>query len=298
TWPSINYQDTSRTGFEHRVHLQNLLALAKAHNQPESSYARNAQLLAAFKAALHHWLQEDYRCENWWWNEIGTPDAMANILLLMRDELNADELTAGIAIAERSNFAGFGARPGGDFVKMAGIKAVTELVRQDTAEFALAIKTTSDQIYVTEDRGIKPDMSFHHRTDNVPSTLSYGAQYVRTFLHWADLVSGTHFAFQPEAIALITDYYLDGMRKAMPFGRFADPGIKNRDVSRKSSAEQKGDYTGRLLAQISNYRKGELEHPNLRSNQYFWYSHYHSHQRPTYFASVRMYSTRANNIES
>src|SRR5690606_7830646 len=266
TWPSINYQDTSRTGFEHRVHLQNLLALAKAHNQPESSYARNAQLLAAFKAALHHWLQEDYRCENWWWNEIGTPDAMANILLLMRDELMVDELAAGIAIAERSNFDGLGARPGGDFVKMAGIKAVTELVRRDTSGFALAIRTMSDQIYVTEDRGIKPDMSFHHRTDGVPSTLSYGAQYVTTFLYWADLVRGTRFAFQPQTIALVTDYYLDGMRKAMPFGRFADPGIKNREVSRKSSWGRQSNATVKRLTRISNYRKEELEHPNLRSN--------------------------------
>ncbi|PPL02937.1 polysaccharide lyase family 8 super-sandwich domain-containing protein [Parapedobacter indicus] len=297
TWSTINYRDTSKTGFEHRIHLENLLAMAKAYNQPGSSYAHNVQLLVAFRAALQHWLEEDYRCENWWWNEIGTPDAMANILLLMRDELNADELAAGIAIAERSNFDGFGARPGGDFVKMAGIKAVTELVRRDTAEFARAIKTMSEQIYVTEDRGIKPDMSFHHRTDNVPSTLSYGAQYVRIFLYWADLVSETRFAFEPEAIALVTDYYLDGMRKAMPFGRFADPGIKNREVSRKSSAGRRSDYTGKLLARISNYRKEELEHPNLRSNQYFWYSHYHSHQRPKYFASVRMFSNRSNNME-
>lgn len=298
TWPSINYTDTSRTGFEHRSHLGNLLTLAKAYNQAESTYAHNEQLLAAFKSAFHHWLQKDYRCENWWWNEIGTPDAMANILLLMRDELNADELTAGLAIAARSNFDAFGARPGGDFIKMAAINAVTELVRQDTAAFALAIKTMGDQIYITEDRGIKPDMSFHHRTDGVPSTLSYGRQYASSFAYWADLVRGTRFAFEPRAIALVIDYYLDGMRKAMPFGRFDDPGIKNRDVSRKSSAAQRDDHTARLLARISSYRKDELEHPTLRSNQYFWYSHYHSHQRPEYFASVRMYSNRSNNIES
>src|SRR3546814_19699674 len=75
TWPSINYKDTSRTGFEHRTHLANLLSLAKAYHQTESAYAHTAQLLTAFKAALHNWLQKDYRCENWWWNDIGTPNA-------------------------------------------------------------------------------------------------------------------------------------------------------------------------------------------------------------------------------
>lgn len=298
TWPLINYQDTSRTGFEHRVHLDNLLTMAKAYQQPGGALYHDTRLLEAFRRAFDHWLEQDYRCQNWWWNEIGTPDAMANILLLMQDELGPEELKEGLAIAGRSNFDGFGARPGGDFVKMAAIKAVADLVKKDTAEFARAIKTMTDQVYVTEDRGIKPDMSFHHRTDWVPSTLSYGRQYVSTFAYWGDVLRGTRFAFEPRAIALVTDYYLDGMRKAMPFGRFDDPGIKNRDVSRKSSSTvRQGDPIARLLARISDYRKDELEYPNLRSDQYFWYSHYHSHQRPTYFASVRMYSDRSNNIE-
>ncbi|WP_262249715.1 polysaccharide lyase family 8 super-sandwich domain-containing protein [Parapedobacter soli] len=299
TWPAINYRDTSRTGFEHHVHLANLLTMAKAYRQAGSPYTDNAQLLKVFKTALHHWLLKDYRCENWWWNEIGTPDAMADILLLMGGELDDDELAQGLAIAARSNFDTFGARPGGDFIKMAAIKAVTELVRQDTAAFANAIKTMADQIYITEDRGIKPDMSFHHRTDGVPSTLSYGRGYANAFAYWADVVRGTQFAFEPRATELVIDYYLDGMRKAMPFGRFDDPGIKNRDVSRKrTSGAYSRDYTARLLTHVSDYRRNELEHPNLRSNQYFWFSHYHSHQRPHYFASVRMYSNRSNNIEA
>ncbi|SFC35700.1 chondroitin AC lyase [Parapedobacter composti] len=298
TWPHINYSDTSRTGFGHQIHLRNLLMMAKAYQQTEGAYYRDKSLLSVFKKALHHWLRKDYRCENWWWNEIGTPDAMANILLLMCEALDADELTAGLAIAGRSNFDAFGARPGGDFIKMAAINAVTELVRQDTAAFSRAIKTMSDQIYVTEDRGIKPDMSFHHRTDGVPSTLSYGRQYVSSFAYWGNMLRGTRFAFEPSAVKLVVDYYLDGMRKAMPFGRFDDPGIKNRDVSRRSVSIQRDDHIAKLLVRITDYRKDELEQPNLRSNQYFWYSHYHSHQRPLYFASVRMYSNRSNNIES
>ncbi|MBK1442027.1 alginate lyase family protein [Parapedobacter sp. ISTM3] len=297
-WPSINYRDTSKTGFEHRIHLENLLTMAKAYHQGGGKYNHDARVLEAFKKAFGHWLRKDYRCENWWWNEIGTPSAMANILLLMRNELDIDELSGGLAIVGRSNFDGFGARPGGDFVKMAAIKAIGELVAQDTAEFAMAIKTMADQIYITEERGIKPDMSFHHRVDWVPSTLSYGRQYASTFVYWGHVLRGTRFAFEPRALALITDFYLDGIRKAMPFGRFTDPGIKNRDVSRRSSpGEWRDDGIASSLAQIGDYRKAELVQPDLRSNRYFWYSHYHSHQRPAYFASVRMYSDRANNME-
>src|SRR5690606_2841074 len=70
TWPFINYRDTSRTGFQHSVHLGNLLTMAKAYQQTGGTYHHDTQLLSAFKKALAHWLKEDYRCENWWWNEI------------------------------------------------------------------------------------------------------------------------------------------------------------------------------------------------------------------------------------
>jgi len=299
TWPAINYRDTSRTGFEHRIHLRNLLAMAKAYQQQGGAYHHDPQLLAAFRKALNHWLQEDYRCENWWWNEIGVPDTLTNSLFLMQKELNTDELAAGLAITARCNFDGFGARPGGDFVRIAAVKAKTELIRQDTGEFALAIKTMGDQIYIAEKRGIKPDMSFQHRDDGVPS-MYYGHQYMSTLAHWANFLRGTRFAFDAPALALVIDYYLDGIQKAMPFGRFDDPGIRNRDVSRRSSPEiPQHDPIADLLAQVSDgYRTDELVHPNLRSNQYFWASHYHSHQRPSYFASVRMHSNRSNNMES
>lgn len=38
TWPGINYVDTSKTGFEHRIHLNNMLDLATAYRKPGSSF--------------------------------------------------------------------------------------------------------------------------------------------------------------------------------------------------------------------------------------------------------------------
>jgi chondroitin AC lyase len=34
SWPGINYKDTSRTGFQHKDHLEHMLDLARAYKKP------------------------------------------------------------------------------------------------------------------------------------------------------------------------------------------------------------------------------------------------------------------------
>jgi chondroitin AC lyase len=61
------------------------------------------------------------------------------------------------------------------------------------------------------------------------------------------------------------------------------------------------------LLKASNYRKAELEEiikirkgekkPALTWDRFFWHSEYFTHQRPTWFSSVRMHSNRQNGME-
>ncbi|WP_439558526.1 polysaccharide lyase family 8 super-sandwich domain-containing protein, partial [Dyadobacter sp.] len=55
-------------------------------------------------------------------------------------------------------------------------------------------------------------------------------------------------------------------------------------------------YRKAKLENIVRIRKGEVK-PNLTRDHYFWHSHYYTHQRPDYYASVRMHSKRAANME-
>src|SRR5690348_11749556 len=41
SWPGINYKDTSKTGFQHSIHLANMLDLARAYKKPGSEYYKN-----------------------------------------------------------------------------------------------------------------------------------------------------------------------------------------------------------------------------------------------------------------
>lgn len=307
SWPGINYKDTSRTGFQHSIHLENMLALARAYKKEGTSFYKDAAVKKALAAALDFWLARDFICENWWWNEMGTPNWMINTLLLFDEELTDAERLTGLRIASRASLTGFGARAGGDFVPIAGMVVKQGLFRRDDDLVQKAFEVMAAQIKVTTDRGIKPDLSFHHRTDGVISIHTYGTNYVSSFAYWAVKTADTKFKLPDTAMKLLVDYYLDGICKASAFGIYPDIGAENRDLSRKGTVHAAGVEIPQNLAAATSYRKAELEDiirlrnggkaPDATWNRFFWYSEYFVHQRKNYFASVRMHSSRQNNVE-
>ncbi|WP_343703573.1 polysaccharide lyase family 8 super-sandwich domain-containing protein [Chitinophaga sp.] len=307
TWPNINYEDVSRTGFQHAEHLGNMLALARAYKKPGSPFLNNAAVKKTFSAALDLWLEKDFRCQNWWWNEMGTPSQMINILLVMDSSLTEKQRVEGLRIARRANLETFGARPGGDLMPIAGMLGKQALFTNNPDTLQRVIRVMAAEIKTSTGRGLKPDMSFHHRTDNVISTLTYGSNFAASFAYWAAKIQGTQFSFPEEAMKLLVDYYLDGICQSLVYATYPDPGAMNRDVSRRNALRKEGTEVPENLLAATKYRAAELENvvrirrgevkADLTRDRYFWYSHYYTHQRPNYYASVRMHSARANNME-
>jgi chondroitin AC lyase len=308
SWPGINYKDTSRTGFQHSIHLENMLDLARAYKKQGSPFYQNADVKKTLSSALDFWIAHDFICENWWWNEMGTPNWMINTLLVFDSDLTEKQRTEGARIASRASLTGFGARAGGDFVPIAGMVCKQGLFKRNDSILANAIKVMTDQVVITPGRGINPDMGFHHRVDNVTSIHTYGTNYVSAFSYWAVKTAGTKYALPTNALNLLIDYYVDGISKCMAYEIYPDVGARNRDLSRKGEAAhpagteipenllQSSDYRKKELEYVVKVRKGELK-PDLTWDKYFWHSSYFAHQSKNYYASVRMHSSRQNNME-
>ncbi|MBT1703539.1 polysaccharide lyase family 8 super-sandwich domain-containing protein [Chryseosolibacter indicus] len=307
SWGSINYKDVSRTGFQHSEHLTNMLELSRALKKKGSPFYKNQEVSKAAHAALDFWIAHDFICDNWWWNEMGTPNLMINTLLVLDIDLTEKEKTEGLRIAGRANLEGFGARPGGDLIQIAGMLGKQALFKRDEATLERVVNVMASEIKVTTGRGLKPDMSFHHRVDNVISTLTYGTGYASAFSYWAVKIAGTRFKFPDEAMKLLIDYYLDGICRSLAFATYPDPGAKNRDLSRRGTSNPVGNEIAENLKVASDYRRADLENiikirngeqkPNLSWDHFFWHSEYFTHQRPAYFTSVRMHSSRNHSME-
>ena len=307
SWPGINYKDVSRTGFEHSRHLENMLDLARAYKKPGSPYKGKEEVKKTLSAALDFWIKNDFICDNWWWNEMGTPNWFVNIMLVMDDELSEDQKKYGSKIAYRANMQSTGFRPGGDQVVVAGMLGKQALLNRNDDTLLRVIEHMKSEVAVTTGRGLKPDMSFHHRTDNVISTLTYGSGFANSFSYWTVKAAGTKYALPEEQLKLLTDYYIDGISKSMAFARYRDIGAMNRDMSRKGAISVGGTEVPENLLLSTDYRKDELNtiikvrknqaKPNFTWNRYYWHSHYLTHQRPNWHSSVRIHSSRANNME-
>jgi chondroitin AC lyase len=307
SWPGINYKDTTKTGFQHSVHLENMLDLARAYKKQGTNFYQNAEVKKTVSLALDFWIAHNFICENWWWNEMGTPNWMINTMLVLDDDLTDKQKTEGARIASRASLTGVGARAGGDFVPIAGMIVKQGLFKRNDSIVQKALKVMTDQIKITTDRGIKPDLSFHHRVDNVTSIHSYGTNYVSSFAYWTVKTAGTKYQLPDEALRLLIDYYLDGICKSMAYGIYPDPGARNRDLSRKGDLGPANTDIPENLLKSSDYRKKELEEIiAIRKgekkigktwNRYYWWSSYFVHQRKNYFASVRMHSSRQKNVE-
>ena len=308
TWPGIDYQDLSNEGFQHSRHSANMVLLARAYKTKASAYYKSKKVKATIQAALGFWVRHDFICQNWWHNQIGTPDNLVTLMLLVGNELPKELVDGAQPIIGRAHLTASGARPSGDRIKIAGILAKNLLFLGDQKQFDEVVKVIEGEIkFSTGQRGLQHDYSFHHREDRVNNTLSYGLGYADAFAEWAAYVAGTQYAFSKEKISQLVDYYLDGVCKQMVYGKFHDPGTKNRDISRREGEGAMGTSTLERLIKASDYRKAELEEivrirrgeaqPTLSFGKFFWQTEHYVHQRPGYFTSVRMHSTRNHNME-
>jgi chondroitin AC lyase len=307
TWATINYKNVSKTGFQHREHLANILSLSRAFRKSGSPFFNDVKVRSAASKALDFWIDNDFISENWWWNEMGTPELMINILLVLDTDLTPRQRMEGVRIAGRANMEASGARPGGDLIQIAGMRGKQALFQRNPEVLSRVIAVMATEIKTSSGRGLKPDLSFHHRTDNVISTLGYGMGYADSFAYWASKIAGTKYTLPEPAMHLLIDYYLDGICQSMVYGKFPDPGAENRGITRKEALEIAGNDLPENLLAAGSYRKAELENiikirrgevkPALTRDYYFWHSHYYTHQRPDYYTSVRMHSNRASNME-
>ena len=330
TWPGINYEDVSREGFEHRIHLANMVAMARAYKSKSSKFYRKKSVKDAIELALRNWVDHDYICDNWWHNQIGTPNIMVSLMLIIGDELPKELVEKAQPIIDRANTNAPGARPGGDRIKIAGIEAKNQLFLGNDKKFDEVIRVIESEIHFTEwignefgygyrlnvggfanrnsgGRGIQYDYSFHHRTDGVNNTLSYGTGYAQAFVEWAVYTKDTKYSFSEEKLKQLIDYYLNGICKMSIYGKYPAPGAKNRSISREGALRPYSAKIAEDLISTIDYRKKELQEiadirnkgskPTLSHATFYWDSEYFSFQRPDFFTSVRMYSTRVHNME-
>ncbi|SHM84725.1 chondroitin AC lyase [Cyclobacterium lianum] len=309
-FPEIDYEDLSRNaGFPHRRHTADLVYLAKAYSKKSSPFFQDSALKEKITLSLRYWVVNDFVGDNWHNNQITTPTHLVNLMLLMGSEFPTGLVRKAQPIIGRAHMAASGARPSGDRIVIAGILAKNMLFTENKQAFDEVIEIIANEIkFSTGERGIQHDYSFHHREDRVNNTTSYGyGKYANAFGEWADYVAGTSYAFDQDRINQLVDYYLDGVYKQLVYGIYEDISVKNRSISNQSGFQPKGTLEIERLLRSTNYREEELmeilrlrkgeSKPSTSFAKFFWQTEHFVLQRPDFYTTVRMFSTRNRNME-
>ncbi|MFT4566488.1 MAG: chondroitin AC lyase [Saprospiraceae bacterium] len=306
----INYVDLSRTAsFPHRHHTSNLVYLAKAYNSKSSKYHKSSIIKEHITKGLKFWVDNNFVGDNWHNNQISTPTNLGNLMLLIGEELPSVLVDAAQPMIGRAHMNASGARPSGDRIVIAGILAKNLLFINNEEKFDEIIELIEGEVkFNTGKRGMQHDFSFHHRTDRVNNTTSYGyTKYANAFGEWSYYVAKTKYAFSVKKINHLIDYYLDGIYKQHVYGIYPDISVKNRSITHKAKFAPRSveeiyrlmkstDYRKDELEEIITLRKGEVK-PSQSFAKFFWQTEHFVFQRPNYYTTVRMFSTRNRNME-
>ncbi|WP_373511122.1 polysaccharide lyase family 8 super-sandwich domain-containing protein, partial [Persicitalea sp.] len=310
SFKDIKYDDLSRTaGFPQGGHTRNLVYMAKAYKNKTSKFYQSKPLKVLIEKGLAYWVKNDFVGDNWHNNQITTPTNLGDLMLVMGDELPKDLVAKAQPMIGRANMNASGARPSGDRIVIAGILAKNLLFQGNYQEFDKIIKIIEGELkFSTGKRGMQHDYSFHHREDRVNNTDSYGyGKYANAYGEWSYYVAGTPYAFSKEKINQLVDYYLDGIYKQSVYGIYPDISVKNRSISHKADFQPRGTLEIERLLVSTDYRKAELEEiirlrkgeakPTASFAKFFWQTEHFVFQRPNFYTTVRMFSTRNRNME-
>ena len=109
SWPDINYSSTAQTNWEPIVHLNRVRLMALAYTHEASPLRGDAVLYNQISKALEFWHAADPRSTNWYNQQIGSPQRVGVILVLMR--MGEEQLSSLLETAMLDRMAAIGGRP-------------------------------------------------------------------------------------------------------------------------------------------------------------------------------------------
>ena len=227
-WPDIDYGDQQRANWQPWTHLKRTRDIALEWSDPRSGHYHDSTWWLVINQALDHWLQRRYHNPNWWHNEIGVPQCMRDILVLVGDQLSAARMKGALEVMKQLRVQAPGV--GANLVWSADLGLHYGALTGDEALVRRCADLLIGELHITTGDGIQPDYSFHQHAARL-QMYQYGAAYLEANVRLAWQLRGTPWAFPEIKIRLLADFVLEGWQW-MCRGVNTVPGTIDRSVSR------------------------------------------------------------------
>ncbi|MFI8239628.1 polysaccharide lyase 8 family protein [Streptomyces sp. NPDC085866] len=252
-WPDLVYADpdpdTDQESYGYSGNMNTsytrLNTLAQAYCRPGTGLTGDTGLRDAIRTGLDHLHDDVYNAGrtpygNWYSWQIGAPQALLDVCVLMYDALSAAQLANYLAAVDHfvpdSAVASYsGTSTGANRVDLCRVLALRGVVGASAAEVALARDALSPVLpYVSSGDGLYPDGSFVQHT-TVPYTGSYGSVLLGGLGLLFALLAGSSWAVTDPNRQIVFDAVEHAWAPFLYNGLVMD-GVSGRAISRGLSA--------------------------------------------------------------
>lgn len=227
-WPDINYKDETRADWQLWAHLKRLDTLSIVWSDQASIYYHDDAIWRVINLALNNWLKHKYQNPNWWHNQIGIPQCMQDIIILLRDTLSPLQLQQALEVMDQLHVQKNGA--GANLIWSADLGFHYGALTDDTSMMDDCQQLLLNEIHISTGDGLQPDYSFHQHNSRL-QTYQYGKAFLITNIRLAWELQNTRWAFPRNKINLLTNFLLNCWQW-MARGINTVPGTMDRSVSR------------------------------------------------------------------
>ena len=315
SWNDINYDNTAITLWGPILHLQRIKTYCVAIN---ANYDRTLE--SQIISGLTYWLKASPKSKNWWYNEIATPLAIGELVLLMDEAKLFYPKTTKDALLESMK----GSRDpykekGANKLDIAMHYMYRACATKDEALMNSAVNELFASIEFSPHEGLQPDYSFLQHGRQL-YLAGYGAVFLMGEYKAASAVMNTKFALRKEKLDLLHTYLTQTFLRVIR-GRYGDFNIEGRSISRpdildKKNAVQDG-YEETMLEIFALAKKVNPSHASEIDaaikriseskspafgiepfHKQFYCADYTLHQRQEYSFNVRTASVRTVRTET
>ncbi|WP_087018288.1 polysaccharide lyase family 8 super-sandwich domain-containing protein [Thaumasiovibrio subtropicus] len=229
SWPDLDYTSQSPTNWPPAKHLARMRVIAAAYQDSQSAIYLDATI-----NALNHWYSVKPTA-HWWWEDIGKPQALGRVSVLLGDALPDNLRQEAVAILPtKVAFA-----PNLPQLKITGanrtdiaLAVIYHGLLDNKAELVGAgLKDIEATIEVTTGEGIQHDYSYQQHGPQL-YVGGYGEVFFSSVVKWADFVNDLQWKFSQEKLDILADFYLEGTRW-MTRGKHLDYNVKGRSLTRE-----------------------------------------------------------------
>ncbi|PNH87222.1 hypothetical protein C1M59_21750 [Vibrio diazotrophicus] len=318
SWEGIDYSYRGTSSWSPRIHLDNMRMIAAAYVQTgELEYADSAI------QAMEYWFQVNPTSENWWWGDIGKPQFLGEVALMLGDQLPWNLRFEAAKIMPTVP----GIKPSDQTEQTGGNRSDINLgviygalLTQNDALISAAIKDMENTVAYKLGEGVQADNSFHSHGAQLYSA-GYGEVWFNATVRMAYTVRGSQWQFSKEKTDMLAAFFLDGWRW-MKRGANLDYNTWGRSISRTKpelipladlQPSQPSDnitymdmvaaLTPERAAEAMAFKKhvadARLGVPSgLNGFKHFWRSDYSTKMADGHFFGIRMNSQRTEPNES